>query len=152
MKKIIRLTENDLHHIITNVVNRVLKEDMDYENYISDIIHARRIDDASIEFKNSTYDECEMNVIGRSGQEYHLFLSVNGNYSEGRKSFDYDVPDDEPETDYEITDIKISKYDENTNSYIDVPLKGDIYQLTKVLKPHIHVNWSNYSPYNDYYE
>lgn len=153
-KKIIRLTENDLHHIIENVVNKMLKEDATLNNfdYIDDILNAVKISKCSIEFINSTYGEGEIEIIGKSGINYQANCSVIGEYKKGMESHDYDVPDDDDETYEKLTDVELFYYDENIGKWVE--LSQDIEendQIKKFLLSHINFDWSDYDAENDYY-
>lgn len=154
-KKIIRLTENDLHNIIENVVNRMLKEDVQLDNfdYVSDILNASHIGKCDIKFSNSTYGEGELEVIGESGINYNIKCFITGKYIKGMKSQDYDVPDDYDETNETINEVEITYYDENTNEWVELPEEiEDNESIKDMLINHINFDWSDYDPYDDYYE
>lgn len=154
-KKIIRLTENDLHNIIENVVNRMLKEDVQLDNfdYVNDILNASYIGSCDIKFSNSTYGEGELEVIGESGINYNIKCFVTGEYTIGMKSQDYDVPDDYDETDEKISDLEITYYDEDTNEWVELSREiEDNEDIKYMVMNHIKFDWSDYDPYDDYYE
>lgn len=154
-KKIIRLTENDLHNIIENVVNRMLKEDAQLDNfdYLNDILNASYIGSCDIKFSNSTYGEGELEVIGESGINYNIKCFVTSEYTIGMKSQDYDVPDDDDETDEKISDLEITYYDEDTNEWIELSREiEDNEDIKYMVMNHIKFDWSDYDPYDDYYE
>lgn len=154
-KKIIRLTENDLHNIIGSVVNRILKEDVQLDNfdYVDDILNASYIGKCDIKFSNSTYGEGELEVIGESGINYNIKCFITGKYIKGMKSQDYDVPDDYDETNETINEVEITYYDENTNEWVELPEEiEDNESIKDMLMNHINFDWSDYDPYDDYYE
>lgn len=154
-KQIIRLTENDLHTIIENVVERMLNENAKLNNfdYINDILNASKIGKCNIQFINSTYGEGELEIIGESGINYNVKCFVTGKYIKGMKSQDYDVPDDEDESHENITEVEITYYDENTNEWVELPKEiEEDENIKNMLINRINFDWSNYDPYDDYYE
>ena len=93
MKKIIRLTESDLHNIIKYSVKKILREENDtlfLQSIAQSIVNGEKID------ANLEDNEIEVEV-----QDYLININFdvepNVHYVPGSRSFDRDVPDDAPE-------------------------------------------------------
>lgn len=153
-KKIIRLTESDLHQIVENAVNSIISELREpSRDYVNDVLNADYVGKCTISFVNSTYGEGDVEVVGKSGTEYTIKVFVNGEYIKGEKSHDYDVPDDYDETNEWISDIELYYYDDEANYMVGLPLDSvSIDELKKFAMSRIEFDWSNYDPYDDYYE
>lgn len=153
MKKKIRLNEKELYSIISESVRRILSEEYNYD-VIYDIINGSVANNCIFKFSNSDFDEEELEVIGKSGTEYSLTISVRGTYVKGMRSYDYDVPDDYDETNVEIENVMIEKYNKMTNQWetINNVIKDE--QLNKFILHNVEMNWDDYDPYdfenNDY--
>lgn len=114
MKKVIRLTESDLHNLIQRSVLRVLHEEndtlllQDIAQSIADkneIIMSQGRNDIEVELRDGRLVYIEYNVVSDPYLE------------KGMESGDYDVPDDSDEIiddyDIEVNDIVLYDYDDN---------------------------------------
>lgn len=114
MKKIIRLTESDLHNIIQRSVERVLREQGD-TLLLQDI--AQCIAQRGVIEVNPGENDLEVELQdGRLAYiKYNVLCSPY--LRQGMKSYDYDMPDDPDEIiddwDVEIIDICLYDYDDN---------------------------------------
>lgn len=111
MKKIIRLTENDLHSIVKNTLKKVIKESNNEplditESFISAIFDAQ--------YYWETFDEGwhrEIDVYNELGETFTFDLYIYREITPGRPSHDYDVPDDPDEVRVELEIDNVKYYD-----------------------------------------
>lgn len=154
-KKIIRLTESEFHNVMESALRNMVNEEFqEYTDDIyNDILNAQHIDKCVITFDDSTYGEGEMEIIGGSGTQFLAKIYATGEYTQGQRSMDYDVPDDEDETDARISDIELSYYDEEQNEYVELPSEiSNSENIKDFLMNYIEFDWSDYDPYNDHFE
>lgn len=154
-KKIIRLTEQELISVLEESAKKLMKEDVMGSNfdYVNDILNSSYVSDCVISFDNSTYGEGELEIVGESGTQYYVDVYVNGEYVEGAKSNDYDVPDDMPETDEWISDLEVKYMDENSGQMIELGEEvTENEEIKRMLTAHIEFDWGNYDPYEDNFE
>lgn len=152
--KTCKINEAFLQEIINNAVMRALCESYDKINelnYLDDIKNGT-FSQANINFINTTYDEATLEVQGASGAEYNITVAIDGKWSPGMDSHDYDIPNDNPQTEEVIDDVKIEYYDETNNEWINLPYDGNDDELNQKISENITVDWSEYDPYDDYYE
>ena len=139
MKKIIRLTESDLHNLIQRSVERVLREQGDtlllqeIAQYIvqkGEIIANPGENDLEVELQD-----------GRLAYIIYI-VSCNPYLRQGMRSNDYDVPDDPDEIiddwDVEIIDICLYDYDDNEVTINDNGI------VRESLKRVLQIDYSNY--------
>ena len=141
MKKIFRLTESELRHLIRESVNRVLTEqDGSFllQSIAQSIISQGRFDvtdgenDGEFELQGGDYVHVTFNV------ECDPFIR------KGMKSSSYDVPDDDDEIiDNPIVEVgSIDYYSERRNDWFQIRDNG---LVKKALEKVIYVNYPNYN-------
>lgn len=139
MKKIIRLTESDLHNIIQRSVERVLREQGD-TLLLQDI--AQCIAQRGVIEVNPGENDLEVELQdGRLAYiKYNVLCSPY--LRQGMKSYDYDMPDDPDEIiddwDVEIIDICLYDYDDNEVTINDNGI------VKKSLKCVLQIDYSGY--------
>ena len=139
MKKIIRLTESDLHNLIQRSVERVLREQGDallLQDIAQCIVQKGEIDvnpgenDLEVELQDGRLAYIKYNVL------------CSPYLRQGMKSYDYDVPDDPDEIiddwDVEIIDICLYDYDDNEVTINDNGI------VRESLKRVLQIDYSNY--------
>lgn len=144
MKKIIRLTESDLHNIIQHSVVRVLHEQSDsllLQDIAQYIVQKREV--------NARPGENELEVELQDGRIAYITYDVLSNpyLQQGLKSNDYDVPDDPDEIvddwDVEIIDICLYDYDDNEITLDDNGI------VKESLKRVLQIDYSDYDVPNE---
>lgn len=111
MKKIIRLTENDLHSIVKNTLSKVIKES---NNEPIDITEGLI---SSIWDSNYDFDRWEdgwhreVDFANEAGESYIFDIYINREVRPGLKSHDYDVPDDPDEINVTLDIDNIRAFD-----------------------------------------
>ena len=139
MKKVIRLTESDLHNIIEGSVRKVLREEQDksllLQSIAQSIVQQGRFD--------VTLGENDADFDLQGGYYAYVTFEVMGDpyIKRGMRSNDYDVPDDPDEI---VDDVKVEvgsiKYCNPNDECIDLMDNGIVKQaLEKV----ISVDYSN---------
>ena len=95
MKRIIRLTENDLHGIVRNAIKRILRESNDNQSIIAiaDAIKQQWKPDSLLPGDN----EIDVELGGNASAWIDFNLVCNPYIQPGTPSSDYDVPDDPDE-------------------------------------------------------
>ena len=140
MKKIIRLTESDLHGLVQRSVLRVLQEQNDFGLILQDIAQYI-VQKGEIDVKPG---ENNLEVELRDGRLAYVTYDVQCSpyLRQGMKSNDYDVPDDPDEIiddwDVEIIDICLYDYDDNEVTIDDNGIVRD--SIKRVLQ----IDYSNY--------
>lgn len=127
MKKIIyRLTENDLHNLIKETVTKILKEDvLDNNNMSVNTSVVNDIDDVELDTIDNKANEAVFNGYGKDGSTYQIYAKFYVSEGEGViPSYDYDVPDDYDADTINISDVHITKWNED-NEEIEVPYVND---------------------------
>jgi hypothetical protein len=145
-KQIIRLTEEDLNNIVNQTVNRIIKENEEHKfDYVSDILNASSVDGCSINMSNG-YGEGEVEIYGENTDMFYVVkVYVKGEYIQGMKSQDYDVPDDPDETEEWIESFDIDVYKDGEKIGV---MKNQTNELIKdMLYKHIEYDWSDYDVY-----
>ena len=94
MKKIIRLTESELHNLVQRSVQRILREQDEsllLQAIAQAIVQKRRI--------GATLGECDAEIPLQGGKYAYITYEVEGDpyMQRGMKSSSYDVPDDPDE-------------------------------------------------------
>lgn len=139
MKKIIRLTESDLHNFIKRSVERILREQDDtflLQDIAQYIVQRGEID--------VNPGENDLEVELQDGRLVYIKYNVlcNPYLHQGMKSSDYDVPDDPDEIiddwDVEIIDICLFDYDDNEVTINDNGI------VRESLKRVLQIDYSNY--------
>lgn len=111
MKKIIRLTENDLHSIVKNTLSKVIKESNNEPIDITEGVIS------SIWDSNYDFDRWEdgwhreVDFANEAGESYILDIYINREVKPGLKSHDYDVPDDPDEINVTLDIDNIRAFD-----------------------------------------
>lgn len=111
MKKIIRLTENDLHRLIKNTLSKVIKESNNEPIDITEGVIS------SIWDSNYDFDRWEdgwhreVDFANEAGESYILDIYINREVKPGLKSHDYDVPDDPDEINITLDIDNIRAFD-----------------------------------------
>lgn len=139
MKRIIRLTESDLHNLIQRSVERVLREQgdtlllQDIAQFIvqkGEIIANPGENDLEVELQDGRLAYIKYNVL------------CSPYLRQGMKSYDYDVPDDPDEIiddwDVEIKDMWLCDYDDNEVTLDDNGI------VRESLKRVLQVDYSGY--------
>lgn len=110
--KVYRLTESDLHNMIKNTVNRILKEGvLDNNNMAMETSVINNIE--NIELDSIENNQAIFNAYGKDGCDYQIYADFYVNEGKGViPSNDYDVPDDFDSDVIEISDVVITKWDE----------------------------------------
>ena len=140
-KKIIRLTEGDLHKIIKESIKQILKEDFDNMDYVSDIINGEFDKNQDVEDKDGYY-EIYLICEGQSGTFYNIYVDATYTFTHGAKSRDYDVPDDSDEFEIQIEKIIIKKFDEGLNDEIDLNYDNRCEELNDIIKEQVYEKMS----------
>ena len=140
MRKIIRLTESDLHNLVQRSVLRVLQEQNDFglllQSIAQSIVQKDEID--------VNPGENDLEVELQDGRLVYIKYNVlcNPYLHQGMKSSDYDVPDDPDEIiddwDVEIIDICLFDYDDNEVTINDNGI------VRESLKRVLQIDYSNY--------
>jgi len=120
MKKIIKLTESDLHEIVKKTIRKVIKENnnepLDITNsFISAIFDAQ--------YHWDTWDEGwhrDVDVYNEGGETFSFDLYVYRDITPGSPSHDYDVPDDPDEVSVELEIDNVKAYDSEGNEIIPI--------------------------------
>ena len=141
-KQIIRLTEGDLHRIIKESVNRILKEDVFNNNNMSmPVFEIENIN--NIELNNIEGDVAIFNASGNDGSEYQIYVTFHTNEGQGTiPSYDYDVPDDYDGDTIDIVKVEMTKWND-MNEEEDVPYTKDFefeQTLSNEIENHLHSN------------
>ena len=94
MKKIIRLTESELHNLVQRSVQRILREQD--ESFLLQSIAQAIIQKRSI---GATLGECDAEIDLQDGKYAYITYEVESDpyMQRGMKSSSYDVPDDSDE-------------------------------------------------------
>ena len=142
--KVYRLTENDLHNMIKNTVNRILKEgvldnnNMSMETSVIDNIIKINLNDI-----NKNTNEVIFDGYGKDGSNYQIYVSFY--ISEGKgviPSNDYDVPDDYDADVVEVDSVKITKWNEYDDE-IELPYTKNYRfenELASRIEEYLHSN------------
>jgi len=139
MRKIIRLTESDLHNLVQRSVERILREQDDtflLQDIAQYIVQRGEID--------VNPGENDLEVELQDGRLVYIKYNVlcNPYLHQGMKSSDYDVPDDPDEIiddwDVEIIDICLFDYDDNEVTINDNGI------VRESLKRVLQIDYSNY--------
>lgn len=95
MKKIIRLTESDLHNIVQHSVARVLREEQD-KNFLLQMVAQSIVQQGQLQAKVGEND-AEFNLQG--GKFAYITFEIDSDpyMQQGMKSSSYDVPNDADE-------------------------------------------------------
>lgn len=140
MKKIIRLTESDLHNIIQRSVVRVLREQEDGSLLLQSIAQSiTQKDLSSVEPGDNVLD-----IELEDGRAVFIDYNVicNPYLRKGMRSASYDVPDDPDEIvdnpEIEVENIIIYDDDDNEISLSDNGI------IKKTLENNIQVDYRNY--------
>lgn len=141
-KQIIRLTEGDLHRIIKESVNRILKEDVFNNNNMSmPVFEIENIN--NIELNEIEGDVAIFNASGNDGSEYQIYVTFYTNEGRGTiPSHDYDVPDDYDGDTIDIVKVEITKWSD-MNEEEDIPYTKDFefeQSLSNEIENHLHSN------------
>ena len=140
-KQIIRLTEGDLHRIIKESVNRILKEDVFNNNNMSmPVFEIENIN--NIELNNIEGDVAIFNASGNDGSEYQIYVTFHTIEGRGTiPSHDYDVPDDYDGDTIDIVKVEITKWNDINEE--DIPYTKDFefeQSLSNEIENHLHSN------------
>lgn len=118
-KQVIRLTENDLHNINKETVNKLIQEQQadlqnnnKYATYIHDICNPKNVEIETSYVNVYGYkksDDAIVVIYGPSGLVYNVTVDIEGSLTAGTKTYDYYEPD---ETEVEATDFKVEVYDD----------------------------------------
>ena len=94
MKKIIRLTESELHNLVQRSVQRILREQD--ESFLLQSIAQAIVQKRSI---GATLGECDAEIPLQGGNYAYITYTVEGDpyMQRGMRSSSYDVPDDPDE-------------------------------------------------------
>ena len=134
-KKIIRLTESDLHNIIKETVKKVIGENVMCENYISDILNG------NIKEHTFSYYNCRLNyskdtaLLECNGVNdyYEITATFDYDVKEGQKSYDYDMPDDPDELYVTLKNVRVITFNEEGEE-IDLKYRGDCEELNDIIE------------------
>ncbi len=151
-KQIIRLTEEDLHNIVNNTVKRVIREmqegSLDY--HVNNILNPIEVEDTIVTFKDNRDVDDEIYVKGKDGVDYRIQFTVNGVMSNPGSSGDYFNPPESPETDETITLISVAYFNEEENSWVELP--SDILHnesIKNFVEDNVEFNWDDYNDESD---
>jgi hypothetical protein len=139
MKRVIRLTESDLHNLIQRSVERVLREQGD--TLLLQEIAQYIVQKGGI-IANPGENELELYL--KDGRQVFIIyiVSCNPYLRQGMRSNDYDVPDDPDEIiddfDVEIKDMWLCDYDDNEVTLDDNGI------VSKSLKRVLEIDYSGY--------
>lgn len=136
-KQIIRLTESDLHNIIKETVRNILKENIEGENYLFDILNGTFDDVVDVE-KNDDFYQCHFIVEGESGEFYNIYANAIYFLTHGMGSNDYDMPNDPDEFDVQLDSIDIKKVDGETSEEIDMFYDGSNEELNNIITQKVY--------------
>ena len=143
MKKVVyRLTENDLHNMIKNTVDKILKESIfDNNNMSVDESIINNIDNIDINEIND--NEAIFDAYGKDGSNYQIYVSFYVSEGMGEiPSNDYDVPNDFDSDTIEIESVHITKWNE-MNEEEEVPYNKNIkfeQYLSNQIEEYLHSN------------
>ena len=128
MKKIFRLTESELHHIVRETANKVISRALtenEVDGKLCKIIADRILESGEYVLDYHDQDENVEYQDIQIGKD--AYASVTFDVIEkptvrmGMKSHDYDVPDDPPyldgDTKVEVTEIYICDFEANDDGY-----------------------------------
>lgn len=111
MKKIIRLTENDLHRLVKNTLKKIIRESSNEPVDITEgLIY-------SIWDSNYDFDRWEdgwhreVDFANEAGESYIFDIYINREVKPGLNSHDYDVPDDPDEINVTLDIDNIRAFD-----------------------------------------
>ena len=142
MKRIIRLTESDLHGIVQRSVLKILQEQNDFGLLLQSVAQ-------SIAQENTIYvtpGENEQEVQLEDGRLAFVVYDVQCSpyLRQGMRSADYDVPDDPDEIidNPEVVVTEIIVYDEDGDKEMTLKDNGIIQ---KALQNNIEVDYSDYN-------
>lgn len=142
MKRIIRLTESDLHNFIKRSVERILREQNDFGLLLQSVAQ-------SIAQENTIYvtpGENEQEVQLEDGRLAFVVYDVQCSpyLRQGMRSADYDVPDDPDEIidNPKVVVTEIILYDEDGDNEMTLEDNGIIQ---KALQNNIEVDYSDYN-------
>ena len=142
MKRIIRLTESDLHNFIKRSVERILREQNDFGFLLQSVAQ-------SIAQENTIYvtpGENEQEVQLEDGRLAFVVYDVQCSpyLRQGMRSADYDVPDDPDEIidNPKVVVTEIILYDEDGDNEMTLEDNGIIQ---KALQNNIEVDYSDYN-------
>lgn len=141
-KKVLRLTESDLHNIIKRTVQRIIKEDVLNNNNmsmsVSEISNINHIEINEIKDGNAIF-----NASGNDGSEYQIYVTYYVNEGKGViPSHDYDVPDDYDNDTIDIIKVVITKWSE-MNQEEEIPYTKDMrfeQELSSQIENYLHSN------------
>lgn len=111
MKKIVKLTESDLHKLVGNVVKKVIKENSNEpidvtQSFVSAILETKHYYDS---WDNGMYRNVE--VHNKAGESFIFDLYINRSFTPAIRSNDYDVPDDPGDTRLGVEIYDVVAYD-----------------------------------------
>lgn len=141
-KKLVRLTEGDLHRIIKESVNRILKEDVFNNNNMSmPVFEIENIN--NIELNEIEGNVAIFNASGNDGSEYQIYVTFYINEGQGTIPWQYyDVPDDYDGDTIDIVKVEITKWND-MNEEEDIPYTKDFefeQSLSNEIENHLHSN------------
>jgi hypothetical protein len=141
MKKIIRLTESDLHNIIQHSVKRVLREETDKNLVLQSI--AQKI--ANQGHLSASVGENDADFDLDNGMFAYITCDVDSSpyIHQGMRSSSYDVPDDDDEIidelSVEVQSIEV--YDEDGETSMQIHDNG---LIKRALESVISINYDDY--------
>ena len=148
-KKVLRLTESDLHNIIKRTVQRIIKEDVLNNNNMN--MTVSEINNINyIEIDTIGNGEAVFNASGNDESQYQIYVKYY--VSEGMgviPSHDYDVPDDYDGDSIDIDSVAITKWNE-MNEEEDIPYTKNM-RFESILANKIEEYLHSYGEINNHY-
>ena len=124
-KRVLRLTEQDLHNIIKETVNKIIKESV-FDNNNMDMLTSEINNIIDFEVNEVNNGEAILNGFGKDGSHYQIYVLYYVNEGQGViPSNDYNVPDDYDADTIDIRSINITKWNE-MNEEEEIPYKKNI--------------------------
>lgn len=139
-KKVLRLTESDLHNIIKRTVQRIIKEDvLDNNNInmtVSEISNINHIEIDTIE-----NGEAIFNASGNDGSQYQIYVSYYISEGMGEiPSSDYDVPSDYDGDSIHVMSVTMTKWND-MNEEEEIPYSKNMRfesMLSSKIEEYLH--------------
>lgn len=117
MKRIVRLTESDIHRIVANSIGRIIEQRENYD-LIKMIVSAIKEQYAEgIDARENDKNELQLDLA--DGRFVWIGFNVYGNAYVDTQEGNYDVPEYSEVVDNpEITDITVEVFDENNEPHL----------------------------------